>query len=202
MQMNSPPGKRIQPNNQLESKCVNIKMKAWKVPLLSYPPKCMVLRSVTPCHQPAYKKCTILGSTQGPLKHYLHSNKIPPGDSHADEYLRSPSLDNSDRKPLCRWYGPKFTVSGKSSPLHCWTKMTFRINLPNYLPSLPTWAHPSSCLYQFVYLNPSWLFSWQNMYRKREQGVGWIFTSEIDFMELEKEFSRPQSISSWSLLHS
>lgn len=142
-----------------------------------------------------------LGVHSRPLKHYLHSNKIPPGDSHADEYLRSPSLDNSDRKPLCRWYGPKFTVSGKSSPLHCWTKMTFRINLPNYLPSLPTWAHPSSCLYQFVYLNPSWLFSWQNMYRKREQGVGWIFTSEIDFMELEKEFSRPQSIS-WSLLHS
>lgn len=145
---------------------VTIKMKACKLPLLSYPPKCMVLRSVAPCHQSAYKKCTILGSTQEPLKHYLHFNKISLGDSHADEYLRSPSLDNSDRKSLCHWYGPKFTVSGKSSPLHCWTKMTFRINLPNYLPSLPTWAHPSNCLYQFVYFNPSWLFSWQNMYRK------------------------------------
>lgn len=68
---------------------VTIKMKAWKLPLLSYPPKCMVLRSVAPCHQSAYKKCTILGSTQEPLKHYLHFNKISLGDSHADEYLRS-----------------------------------------------------------------------------------------------------------------
>lgn len=172
MQMNSPPGKRIQPNNQLESKCVNIKMKAWKVPLLFYPPKCMVLRSVTPCHQSAYKKCTILGSTQEPLKHYLHFNKLLPGDSHADEYLRIPSLDNSERKSLCHWYGPNFTVSGKSSPLHFWTSMTFRINLPNYLPSLPSWAHPSSCLYQFVCLNPSWLFSDRTCAERGSRGWG------------------------------
>lgn len=115
----------------------------------------------------------------------------------------SPSLDNSDREiTLPQSMVLNSLCQGRALPLHCWTKMTFRINLPNYLPSLPT-EHPSNCLYQSSTSIPVGS-SWQNMCRKTivRRGMGWSFTSEMGFAELEKEFSRPQPTSSWSLLHS